>query len=100
MSLGLIVVINALIAVGIAVGADALLHEVASDSKFNTWSAAVFGLIVTCSYTLGVPAMAQASDPMPIDFLTAPMAFVYIALISLVGLVVFKKLVGLQAENS
>ena len=98
MSLGLIVVINALIAVGVAVAADALIHALRPTSKLNIWSAAVFGLIVTCSYTLGVPPMASA-DPMPIDFLTAPMAFVYIALISLVGLIVFKKLVGLTGRK-
>ena len=71
-----------------------LFYIVASDSELNLWSAAVFGLIVTLSYTLGVPAMAQATDVMPIDTLTAPMAFVYVALISLVGLVVFKKIGG------
>ena len=98
MSLGLIVVINALIAVGVAVAADALIHALRSKSKLNIWSAAVFGLIVTCSYTLGVPSMSSA-EPMPIDFLTAPMAFVYIALISLVGLIVFKKIVGLTGRK-
>ncbi len=98
MSQGLIVVINALIAVGVAVGADALIHAIRSTSKLNTWSAAVFGLIVTCSYSLGVPSIASA-DPMPIDFLTAPMAFVYVALISLVGLIVFKKIVGLTGRK-
>ncbi len=99
MPLGLIVLINALIAVGVAVGLDALLHVLVSDSKLNLWSAAVFGLIVTLSYSLGVPAMAQASDPMPVGFLTAPMAFVYIASISLVGLVIFKKLQGVAGRK-
>ena len=97
--LGAIVLIDALIAIGVAVGADALLHLVASDSELNTWSAAVFGLIVTLSYSLGVPAMAQATDVMPIDSLTAPMAFVYVAIISLLGLVVFKKLQGIGGRK-
>ncbi len=97
--LGAIVLIAALIAIGVAVGADALLHLVASDSELNTWSAAVFGLIVTLSYSLGVPAMAQATDVMPIDSLTAPMAFVYVAIISLLGLVVFKKLQGIGGRK-
>jgi electron transport complex protein RnfD len=99
MSQGLLVLINAAIAVGIAVGVDALLYALVSDSKLNTWSAAVFGLILTLSYTLGVPAMAQANNPMPESFLTAPMCFVYIALMSLVGLVIFKKLVGLTGRK-
>ncbi|MCL4429116.1 MAG: RnfABCDGE type electron transport complex subunit D [Chloroflexi bacterium] len=91
--------LNALVAIGVAVGADALLHKVASDSELNTWSAAVFGLIVTLSYSLGVPSMAQATDPTPIDTLTAPMAFVYVAIISLIGLVVFKKLQGVAGRK-
>src|SRR4030042_3462316 len=60
--LGAIVLLNALIAIGVAVGADALLHKLVSDSELNSWSAAVFGLIVTLSYSLGVPAMAGGSD--------------------------------------
>ncbi len=96
---GMILAINALIAVGVAVGVEALLHVLVSDSELNSWSAAVFGLIVTLSFTLGIPAMAQISDVMPIDTLTAPMAFVYIAIISLIGLVVFKKLVGVTGKK-
>ncbi len=99
MPLGMIVIINALIAIGVAVGADALISKVASDSQMNTWSAAVFGLIVTLSYSLGVPSMAQATDVMPIDTLTAPNAFLYVAIISLLGLVVFKKLQGLAGRK-
>lgn len=99
MPLGLVVVINALIAIGIAVGTDALLHKVASDSQLNIWSSAVFGLIVTLSYSLGVPSMAQAADVMPIDTLTAPNAFLYIAIISLLGLVVFKKIQGIGGRK-
>ncbi len=99
MSLGMIVLINALIAIGVAAGIDALLHVVASDSQLNTWSSAVFGLIVTLSYTLGIPVMAQGTDVVPIDTMTAPMAFVYVAIISLIGLVVFKKLQGLAGRK-
>ena len=99
MPLGAIVLLNALIAIGVAVGADALIHSVASDSDLNTWSAAVFGLIVTLSYSLGVPSMALGVDLMPIDTLTAPMAFVYVALISLIGLVVFKKVQGIGGRK-
>jgi len=97
--LGLLVLINALIAVGVAVGVDALMHKLVSDSELNTWSSAVFGLIVTLSFTLGVPVMAQGTDLMPIDTLTAPMAFGYVALISLIGLVLFKKLQGVAGRK-
>ncbi len=99
MPLGEIVIINALIAIGIAVGFDALISKVSSDAQMNTWSAAVFGLIVTLSYSLGIPAMAQATDVMPIETLAAPSAFLYVAIISLIGLVVFKKLQGLAGRK-
>lgn len=93
-NLGLTVGIVALIAVGVAVGVDAFLHKIAADSQLNTMSSAVFGLIVALSYSLGVPGMAQASDVVPQDLLSAPQAFIYVAFISLVGLVLFKKLQG------
>ena len=92
MPLGAILLINALIAIGVAVGIDVLLHKVVSDSESNLWSSAVFGLIVTLSFSLGVPAMAMGTgDVMPVATFTAPNAFVFIALISMVGQVVFKK---------
>jgi coenzyme F420-reducing hydrogenase beta subunit/Na+-translocating ferredoxin:NAD+ oxidoreductase RnfD subunit len=94
-SLGLTVAICALIAVGIAVALDALISKVAVDSQINTMSAAVFGLIVTLSYTLGVPSMAIV-EVLPLE---APNAFLYVALISLIGLVVFKKLQGLAGRK-
>ena len=97
--LGLIVLINALIAIGVAVGMDAVLHKVAYDSELNTWSAAVFGLIVTLSFSLGVPSMAQGADAMPITALTAPNAFLYVAFISLIGLVLFKKMQSLGGRK-
>ena len=94
-SLGLTLAICSLIAVGIAVGVDALIAKLAVDSEFNTMSAAVFGLIVTLSYSLGVPGMAM-SEVMPLQ---APDAFLYVGLISLVGLVLFKKLQGLAGRK-
>jgi electron transport complex protein RnfD len=94
-NLGLTVAICALIAVGIAVGVDFLLHKLVSDSQLNIWSAAVFGLIVTDSYTLGIPMM-NTEIGLPAE---APGAFVYVALISLVGLVLFKKLQGLNGRK-
>ena len=97
MNLGLTVALDCIIAVAIAVGVDALLYKVASDSPLNTMSAAVFGLIVALSYSLGVPAMASVEESMlP---LAAPQCFVYVALISLIGLVLFKKLQGLAGRK-
>ena len=89
-NLGLTLGINAIIAVGIAVGLDVLLYKVASDSPLNLMSAAVFGLIVTDIYVLGVPAM----DTVELFPLEAPQCFIFVALMSIIGLVVFKKLVG------
>ncbi len=99
MPLGAIVLLNALIAVGIAVLSDFIIGKVAADSEINTMSAAVFGLIVTLSYSIGLPQMAQANDIMPIDTLTAPGCFLYVALISFIGLVVFKKLQGMKGRK-
>jgi electron transport complex protein RnfD len=94
-NLGLTVAIVSLIAVGIAVGTDALLYKVAADSPLNTMSAAVFGLIVALSYSLGVPAMV-VTEVMPLE---APNAFLYVALISLIGLVLFKKLLAFAGRK-
>ncbi len=100
MSLGTLLLINALIAVGVAVGLDALIHKAAHDSELNIGSAAVFGLIVTLSYSLGVPSMVSgAGDIMPSSIMTAPLAFVYVAIITIIGLVVFKKLQGLAGRK-
>ena len=100
MPLGAILLINALIAIGVAVGIDVLLHKVVSDSESNLWSSAVFGLIVTLSFSLGVPAMAMGTgDVMPVATFTAPNAFVFIALISMVGQVVFKKVQGVGGRK-
>jgi electron transport complex protein RnfD len=94
-NLGLTVAINALIAVGIAVGLDAFLHKVASDSPLNLLSAAVFGLIVTDCYTLGVPVM-RTVELFPLE---APQCFAFVAVMSLVGMVIFKKLVGVSGRK-
>jgi H+/Na+-translocating ferredoxin:NAD+ oxidoreductase subunit D len=97
MNLGLTVAINCIIAVGIAVGIDALLYKVTADSPLNTMSAAVFGLIVALSYTLGVPGVATIeASMMP---LAGPDSFLYVALISLIGIVVFKKIQGLAGRK-
>jgi electron transport complex protein RnfD len=94
-NLGLTVGICALISVGIAVGIDALLYKVASDSPLNTMSAAVFGFIVTDCYTLGLPVM-RTVELFPLE---APQCFVFVALMSMIGLVLFKKIVGISGRK-
>jgi coenzyme F420-reducing hydrogenase beta subunit/Na+-translocating ferredoxin:NAD+ oxidoreductase RnfD subunit len=92
---GLTVLINTLIAVGLAVGIDVLLAKTASDSPLNIWSAAVFGMIVSLCYTIGEPQM-RAGDVLP---LLGPDSFLYITLITIIGMVVFKKLAGLKGRK-
>ncbi len=94
-NLGLTVAICALISVGVAVGADVLIGKLSVDSEINIWSAAVFGLIVTACYTLGSPSM-NTEIGLPVE---APSAFFYVALISLVGIVVFKKVMSLAGRK-
>ena len=94
-NLGLTLGINAIIAVGIAVGLDVFLHKITADSPLNILSAAVFGLIVTDSYSLGVPVM-RTVELFPLE---APQCFIYIVLITVVGLVVFKKIVGTTGKK-
>ena len=96
-NLGETVAIGALIAVGLAVLVDLLIGKVSSDSEVNTWSAAVFGLIVINSFTLGFPTMAIGLEiGVPVE---APLAFYYIAIISLLGIVVFKKVMSLAGRK-
>ena len=92
---GLTVLVNCLLAVGIAVGIDVLLYKVASDSPLNIMSAAVFGLIVALSYTIGEPVM-RSGEVVP---LLGPDCFLYVALITAVGMVLFKKLQGLAGRK-
>jgi electron transport complex protein RnfD len=94
-NLGLTVGICAVLAVGIAVGVDLLIGKITSDSEVNTWSAAVFGLIVTLSYSLGTPSM-NTEIGLPVE---APLAFLYVGVISLLGTLVFKKLMGLAGRK-
>ncbi|MCL2288581.1 MAG: RnfABCDGE type electron transport complex subunit D [Candidatus Bathyarchaeota archaeon] len=91
MPLGAILLVNALIAVGVAVVSDFVIGKAAVDSEVNMMSAAVFGLIVALSYSIGVPTMVSG-EMMPIWLLSAPGCFIYVALISFIGMVAFKKL--------
>ena len=96
-NLGLTLAICTVISVGLAVAFDFLIGKVTSDSEVNTWSAAVFGLIVTGCYSLGFPSMAIGAETgVPVE---APLAFYYVAIITLLGLVVFKKVMGLAGRK-
>ncbi len=89
--LGLAVIGNCLIAVGVAVGIDALLYKLTADSPLNTMSAAVFGMIVALSYSLAIPQVVTVGLVDSALPLVAPDSFVFVALIATVGMVVFKK---------
>jgi electron transport complex protein RnfD len=95
LSFGITPLIAAAVAVLVAVGIDALISKTAVDSQLNIMSAAVFGLIVALSYSLGLPAMYTAE----VLTLQAPGAYIYVALISAVGVTVFKKLAGRKYVN-
>jgi len=98
MPLGALLLVNALIAVGVAVISDFVIGKAAADSEINTMSAAVFGLIVALSYSIGIPTM-NMGEMMPLSTLCAPGCFIYVALISFIGLVVFKKLQGMKGRK-
>ncbi|MBA7468012.1 Ion-translocating oxidoreductase complex subunit D [subsurface metagenome] len=94
---GLASLVISLISVGVAVGCDILLSKVmGSKGPKNTMSAAVFGLIVAMSYSLGLPIMSTEMTPVLAGGLEQ---YLYPALISAVGLVVFKKVQGLSGRK-
>jgi len=94
---GLPSLVITLISVGVAVGCDFLLAKVmGSKGPKNTMSAAVFGLIVAMSYSLGLPMMYIEQNPTLSGGLEQ---YLYPALISAVGLIVFKKLAGLAGRK-
>ena len=81
-------IIISLIAVAVAVVLDYLLSRVMKAKwPINTMSAAVFGLIVALSYSLGLP-VRNTGEILP---LTAPQAYYYVAVISAFGIIVLKK---------
>jgi electron transport complex protein RnfD len=94
-SFGITSLIVAAIAVLVAVGIDFLLAKTAADSQLNIMSAAVFGLIVALSYSLGLPTMRTIEALS----LQAPDAYIWVALISAVGMTLFKKLQGLAGRK-
>src|SRR4030067_1344088 len=100
-SFGYSSIIVALVAVAVAVGIDVLLSKVPVDSQLNIMSAAVFGLIVACSYTLGLPTLGttpSATYPQNVTMQGTGL-IIFPALISMVGMVLFKKFEGLAGRK-
>ncbi|MGB9693965.1 MAG: RnfABCDGE type electron transport complex subunit D [Fervidobacterium sp.] len=89
-------IIVSIVAVVVAVTLDYLLSLVMKNrGSLNTLSAAVFGLIVALSYSLGIPAM-HSIEALPLQ---ASDAYLYVGVISAVGMVLFKKLQGLSGRK-
>jgi len=95
---GLPSLVISLISLGVAVGCDFLMSMVmGSKGPKNTMSAAVFGLIVAMSYSIGLPTM-MATETIP-TLAGGLEQYLYPALISAVGLIVFKKIAGLAGRK-
>ncbi len=98
-SFGFDSLIISVISVLVAVACDYLLSLVMGEKgPLNTWSAAVFGLIVAMSYSYG-EAPAMATEVFPILGGAGLDKFLYPALTSAVGLIVFKKIQGLAGRK-
>ena len=99
LAFGLDSLIVTLISVGVAIGCDFLLSKVmGSKGPKNTNSAIVFGLIVALSYTLGEPQLMTTGVIYP-GLSEGIEKFLYPAVISAVGLIVFKKIQGLAGRK-
>jgi len=91
--------IISVVSVVVAVACDYLLSLVMGKrGPLNFWSAAVFGLIVAMSYSYGM-APAMATEEFSILGGSGYDKFLYPALISAVGLIVFKKIQGLAGRK-
>jgi electron transport complex protein RnfD len=96
LSWGITSIILCTISVLVAVTLDYLLSLVMKGKgPLNTMSAAVLGLMVALSYSLGIPT-PLFHELLP---LTAPMAYIYAALISTVGMIFFEKLQSLSGRK-
>ncbi len=81
-------VVLAAIAVLFSVGLDFGISQITKGrAPVNTWSAAVFGLIVALSYSLGQPN-SKINDVIAMQ---APDAYYYVIAIVVIGMVVLKK---------
>ena len=98
---GLESLVICLISVGVALGCDILMSMVmGSKGSSNKMSAIVFGLIVALSYSLGLtPGMMYDPALVPPILNGGLEQYLYPALISAVGLIVFKKLQGLSGRK-
>jgi len=97
LSYGFDSIIISAIAVLVAIACDYLLSLIMGEKgPLNTMSAAVFGLIVAMSYSLGLPEMSTETIP---TLAGGYEQYLYPALISAVGLIVFKKLQGLAGRK-
>jgi electron transport complex protein RnfD len=95
LSWGVTPLIISAIAVLVAVGIDLLIAKVAEDSQLNTMSAAVFGLIVALSYSLGLPLM----NTNPLGALNEVDSYYFVMFITAVGMVLFKKVQGMAGRK-
>jgi electron transport complex protein RnfD len=90
-------IIISAISVLVAVACDYLLSLIMGDKgPLNIMSAAVFGLVVAMSYSLGLPVWETEATPVLAGGIEQ---YLYPALISAVGLVVFKKIQGLAGRK-
>lgn len=96
---GLESLVVCLVSVGVALGCDILMSKVmGSRGQGNMMSAIVFGLIVALSYSLGVTPGMMYSE-LPASLSGGLELLLYPALISAVGMIVFKKLQGLAGRK-
>lgn len=102
LSWGIVPVILVLVSVAVAVTLDyALSLVLKAKNPRNTLSAIVYGQIVALSYSLATTTSFAFGYYLTAFYqpellpLVAPMAFVYVAIISAIGMVLFKKLQGL-----
>lgn len=102
LSWGITPILLVLISVGVAVALDYLLSlGMKTRGSRSTLSAIVFGQIVALSYTLANTSsfafgyyLSSFYEPELLPQV-APMAYVYVAIISAVGMILFRKLQGL-----
>lgn len=94
---GLQSVVLSIITVGVALLCEIIVSKFMG--KKNLMSAAVFGLIVAMSYTLGeTDGMGMFTEKIP-AISGEPETYIIAALISAVGLIVFKKIQGLAGRK-
>jgi electron transport complex protein RnfD len=101
LSYGFDSIIISAISVIVAIACDYLLSLImGKKGPLNIMSAAVFGLIVAMSYSLGLPTTMALPESLTIPTMGGGLEqYLYPAIISAVGLIVFKKLQGLAGRK-